>query len=107
MVDIQLVPHPVGFGFDLIFKFLKNTYFEETELKKSFVLGKPNVIEKLIGTPITWKAGCDVTKTKKKKGKGKKKHTVEVRAESFFNFFESVDAEKKEGNNEDDSSDGE
>ena len=100
-------PHATGFGFDLTFKFQKNTYFEETELKKCFVLGKPNVIEKLVGTPITWKAGCDVTKTKKKKGKGKKKHTVEVKVDSFFNFFESVDAEKKETINDDESSDGE
>jgi nucleosome assembly protein 1-like 1 len=96
LVDLRLDPHEAGFGFDLTFQFAKNTYFEETELKKSFVLGKPNVIEKLVGTPITWKAGCDVTKTKKKKGKGKKKHTVEVKAESFFNFFETVEAEKKE-----------
>lgn len=57
---------------------------------------KENVIEKCIGTPITWNAGCDVTKTKKKKGKGKKKVSVTIKSESFFNFFETVDTEKKE-----------
>lgn len=40
--------------------------------------------------------GCDPTKAKKKKGKGKKKSTVTVKADSFFNFFETVETEKKE-----------
>jgi hypothetical protein len=56
---------------------------------------KENVIEKCVGTPISWNAGCDITKTKKKKGKGKKKVTVEVKAVSFFNFFDTVETEKK------------
>ena len=33
---------------------------------------------------------------KKKKGKGKKKISVTIKSESFFNFFETVDTEKKE-----------
>ena len=91
----KLANVPDGYGFDLVFHFEKNSYFKETELKKSFVMCKQNVIEKCIGTPITWMPGCDVTKTKKKKGKGKKKTMVTVKCESFFNFFETVEAEQK------------
>jgi len=56
---------------------------------------KQNVIEKCLGSAITWMPGCDVTKTKKKKGKGKKKTMVTVKCESFFNFFETVATEQK------------
>jgi nucleosome assembly protein 1-like 1 len=93
--DIKLDQHNDGYGFDLVFQFEKNSYFKETELKKSFIMCKQNVIEKCIGTPITWMPGCDVTKTKKKKGKGKKKTMVTVKCESFFNFFETVETEQK------------
>lgn len=93
--DITLDQHENGYGFDLTFHFEKNSYFKETQLKKSFVMCKQNVIEKCIGTEITWMPGCDVTKTKKKKGKGKKKVNVTVKCESFFNFFETVATEKK------------
>ena len=93
--DITLDQHNDGYGFDLVFHFEKNSYFKETELKKSFIMCKQNVIEKCIGTPITWMPGCDVTKTKKKKGKGKKKTMVTVKCESFFNFFETVETEQK------------
>ena len=93
--DVTLDQHNDGYGFDLVFHFEKNSYFKETELKKSFVMCKQNVIEKCLGTPITWMSGCDVTKTKKKKGKGKKKTMVTVKCDSFFNFFETVEAEQK------------
>ena len=95
LTNISLEQHSNGFGFDLIFNFEKNSYFKDDVLKKTFVMCKENVIEKCIGTPISWNAGCDITKTKKKKGKGKKKVTVEVKAISFFNFFDTVETEKK------------
>lgn len=94
--NIALEQHSNGFGFDLTFLFDKNSYFKEESLKKTFVMCKQNVIEKCIGSTIQWSPGCDPTKTKKKKGKGKKKTTVLVKAESFFNFFETVDTEKSE-----------
>lgn len=93
--DVKLDQHTDGYGFDLVFLFEKNSYFKETELKKTFQMCKQNVIEKCIGTPITWMPGCDVTKTKKKKGKGKKKTMVIVKCESFFNFFETVETAEK------------
>ena len=50
--DISLTLHEEGYGFDLKFSFEKNSYFKGTELSKSFVMGKQNVIEKCIGTKI-------------------------------------------------------
>lgn len=38
LADIQLEQHDNDFGFDLIFKFDKNSYFNNTELKKSFAM---------------------------------------------------------------------
>ena len=73
LIDIECKLHDQGYGFDLVFKFEKNDYFTNTELKKSFTMSKQNVIEKCEGTDISWKDGRDVTKKKiKKKSKSKK-----------------------------------
>ncbi len=57
---------------------------------------KPNVVEKCVGTSIEWAAGCDPTKEKKKKkvkqGGKQKTVTTTVKCDSFFNFFETVEA---------------
>ena len=103
--------HEEGYGFDLKFTFEKNSYFKGTELNKSFVMGKQNVIEKCIGTKIEWEAGCDPTVTKKKKkvkGKDGKKTSknVTVKTDSFFNFFETIEMDAKDvANKGDDDSD--
>lgn len=89
--DVTLDLHEQGYGYDLTFHFEKNSYFKETSLRKSFHMSQQNVIEKCVGTPITWNGGCDVTQIKKKKGKGNKKKTVVVKCESFFNFFGDID----------------
>jgi len=107
--DICLEQHTEDYGFDLIFKFEKNAYFNQTELKKSFQMKEQNSCEKSVGTEIQWKdASCDVTKTKKKKGKGKKKVNVVVKCDSFFNFFgtnEKTDDDKEEDEDQDDEAD--
>lgn len=94
--DVKLELHESGFGFNLTFIFESNSYFAGTELKKQFVMARPNVVEKCIGTNIAWAQGCDPTKEKKKKKvkqAGKTKTvTNTVKAESFFNFFETVEA---------------
>jgi len=94
--DIRLSLHETGFGFDLTFAFESNSYFTGTELKKQFVMTKPNVVEKCVGTTIEWAAGSDPTKEKKKKksksGGKTKTVTKTVKCDSFFNFFESVEA---------------
>ena len=76
----------------MIFIFEENSYFKGTELKKTFTMSKPNVIEKCVGTEIQWTEGSDPTKEKKKtkkkqKGGGKKTITKIVKCDSFFNFF--------------------
>ena len=73
LLEIDCTLHDQGYGFDLIFRFDKNDYFNNTELKKSFTMSKQNIIEKCEGTEIAWKDGKDVTKKKiKKKSKNKK-----------------------------------
>lgn len=99
--DIKLSLHTVGYGFDLTFCFESNSYFVGTELKKEFHMSRQNVIEKCIGTTIEWAAGSDPThqkKKKKKKVQGKYKNiSVNVKTDSFFNFFETVEAKEVEG----------
>ena len=90
--DITLNLHEVGFGFDLVFSFDKNSYFSETVLKKTVLMKNAHEVDKVVGCVISWSAGSDVTKTKKTKGKGKKKTSKVTRAHSFFNFFESHDS---------------
>ena len=109
--DIRIDLHEKGFGFDLTFVFEANSYFAGTELKKQFVMARPNVVEKCIGTNIAWAQGCDPTKEKKKKkvksGGKAKTVTTTVKADSFFNFFETVEAAEgpKKSGNDDDSDD--
>ena len=112
--DIQLELHEKGQGYTLKFIFEKNSYFDGTELTKTFHMSKPNVIEKCVGTEIKWTAGSDPTKEKKKKkvkkqGGGKKTVTKEVKCDSFFNFFETIELKekdkKKSGKGGDDSED--
>lgn len=73
LLDVDCNLHAEGYGFDLVFRFEKNDYFTNTELKKSFTMTKQNIIEKCEGTEIAWKEGKDVTiKKVKKKSKNKK-----------------------------------
>lgn len=87
--------HEEDEGFTLTFIFEENTYFKGTEYKKSFIMSKPNVIEKCVGQQIEWTPGSDPTHEKKKKKvkKGGKKTTVTVnqKCDSFFNFFDTVE----------------
>jgi nucleosome assembly protein 1-like 1 len=89
--EVTCVLKESGYGFDLTFTFEKNDYFNNTTLKKSFIMSKQNIIERCEGTEIAWKDGKDVTKKKiKKKNKKKQTITKTVEYESFFNFFKTV-----------------
>jgi nucleosome assembly protein 1-like 1 len=94
--DIRLDLHEHDNGFTLFFDFESNSYFTNPKLTKKYHMSGNNVIEKCEGCEIKWTAGSDPTKTKKKKKQkkgGKKTNvTVTVKCESFFNFFETVDA---------------
>jgi len=108
--DIKLELHADGFGFTLNFDWEVNHYFDHTTLTKSFFMSRPNVIEKCVGTEITWKQGCDPTHVKKTKKKNKKKVTVHEKIPSFFDIFQTLNFNKEEEAEkeakEDDSEDG-
>jgi len=92
-------------GFTLYFHFVKNDYFSNTTLTKQyemrcepeeedpFSFEGPEIF-KCIGSPIDWLPGKNLTvKQVKKKQKHKSKGSVrtvtkQVKADSFFNFFE-------------------
>jgi len=92
-------------GFTLHFHFAPNDYFTNTELTKEyemkcepqeddpFSFEGPEIF-KCKGSPIDWKKGKNLTvKTVKKKQKHKSKGSVrtitkQVKADSFFNFFD-------------------
>ena len=63
-------------------------------------------LDKQISTSITWEQGSNPTLMKKKKKKKGKKVNVEVKCESFFNIFCTLDPENKppaeEKDNDDD-----
>jgi hypothetical protein len=109
LLNIDLVLHDEsrGEGFDLIFTFAPNGYFKGTEIKKEMIMKHKGILEKTVSTQIEWKDACDPTKKKQKKKKGGKKVTVEVKQESFFNFFKDVsedpqDKKDKPGKDDDD-----
>lgn len=111
--NIELDLHTDDEGYDLIFTFAENNYFNGTVIKKQLFLKDKGICDKSVSTPIEWKEGCNPTIKKQKKKRKGKKVNVEVKCESFFNFFENLDAdddkekekkEKKEG--DDDESDG-
>ena len=52
--DVKMELHAKGQGYTLTFVFEKNGYFTDTVITKTFVMSKSNVIEKSVGTEITW-----------------------------------------------------
>lgn len=101
--DIRVtLHHDYGFGFDISFYFPKdNDYFLEEVLIKKFVMGRPNVIEKVEATKINWKEDRDPTIKKVRKKRKGKRVTVNVGQASFFSFFDPIrmpeDEDLKEG----------
>lgn len=115
-VELDLHSGDKGQGFDLIFTFLPNSYFNGTQIKKEMHMKNKGMLDKTVSTEIGWKDACNPTITKKKKKRKGKKVTVEVKTDSFFNFFTTLDpdAEKKDGdkpkdkkNDDDEEEDGE
>lgn len=100
LIDIRLELHEHDNGYTLIFDFEPNSYFSNTTLTKKYHMSSHNIIEKCEGCEIKWTAGSDPTKMKKKKKQkkgGKKTNvTVTVKCDSFFNFFETIDANDEE-----------
>lgn len=70
-------------GFKLVFKFVENPYFKNTEISKTYRVSEPCPyrddldVEEVVSDEIDWKSGMDVTVatiTKKVKGGGAKKN---------------------------------
>jgi nucleosome assembly protein 1-like 1 len=86
----------------LNFFFESNEFFTNANLKKTFFLRDGENPLKSDGTIIDWREGKNVTKkTVNKKMKNNKSGMLktvqkEIDAESFFNFFKSINLEEKE-----------
>jgi hypothetical protein len=95
-IELDLHSGDVGKGYDLIFTFDSNTYFEGTTIKKSLFMKDQGILDKTTTDAIQWKDNCNPALKKQKKKKGGKKVTVEVDCDSFFNFFKNIDPESDE-----------
>lgn len=60
------------------------------------------MVDKMESTKIDWNDGCDPTKKKVQKKKKGKKVKMEVKQESFFNFFTDEPEEKEKGEGKED-----
>jgi len=94
--NIHVVDEEGSDNFDIVFTFAENPFFKNKELRKRFVL-KDDYPVRGEGTVIEWEQGKDLTKKEIKK-KQKNKKTGQTRvvnkvvdADSFFNFFGSVE----------------
>jgi len=91
-IELDLHPQDKDDGYDLIFTFAPNNYFDGTVITKS-VVKKGDTPVKTSTPIIKWKDACNPTIKKQKKKKKGKKVTVEVKCESFFGIFDNVDPE--------------
>lgn len=90
-IELELHDEEKGEGYDLIFRFEQNSYFEGTEIKKEIYMKHKGMVDRTVSTEIKWKDNCDPTIQKKKKKKKGKKVNVTVKCPSFFNFFKDKD----------------
>jgi nucleosome assembly protein 1-like 1 len=87
-------------NFSIKFYFSPNEYIENESLSVRFVMFSEDQVEKTVGNEIKWKAGKDITKktiTHKQRNKktGKTREvTKTIDAESFFNFFKSIEVKE-------------
>ena len=95
-IQIELHDEEKGEGYDLVFTFSPNSYFEGTTIRKELIMKNRGILDKTVSTEIAWKASCNPALEKKKKKKKGKKVTVEVKCESFFNIFEDIDPDTEE-----------
>jgi nucleosome assembly protein 1-like 1 len=106
ITKIEHIPEDNTENFEIKFHFAPNEYFENTHLGVKFFMIDQGEPEKTEGTEIKWKEGKDITKkTVQKKQKNKKTGktrtvTKTVDAESFFNFFKSIQPGEGEGDDE-------
>lgn len=54
-IELELHDEEKGEGYDLIFRFESNSYFEQTEIKKELHMKHKGMVDKTVSTQITWK----------------------------------------------------
>ena len=97
-IELELHDEKKGEGYDLKFTFdASQSYFEPSVLVKEIHMKNKGIVDKMVSTVIAWKDGCDPTKKKIKRKKKGKKINVEVKQESFFNFFKDEPEAKEDG----------
>jgi len=104
-IELELHSEEKGQGYDLIFRFEPNSYFEGTEIKKELYMKHKGMIDRTVSTEIKWKDNCDPTMQKKKKKKKGKKVNVTEKCPSFFNFFKDKDYSKMDEEDDEDEGD--
>jgi len=78
-IELDLHDDAKGKGYDLIFTFMPNNYFDGTEIRKSLIMKDSGVLDKAVSTEIKWKDNCNPTIKKQKKKKKGKKVNVETK----------------------------
>lgn len=108
LIDISTRTGDGDYGsFDVVFTFSPNNFFEEEKLTLTLLVDKASGPQ-IRRSPITWKAGKNLTVekvTKKQKAKKTKQVRVierEVPCESFFTIFQEKEADEEDDNGEDD-----
>ncbi|ORX99331.1 nucleosome assembly protein [Basidiobolus meristosporus CBS 931.73] len=113
LVDIRLAYSDEKLGFKVEFEFTENEWFSNQVLSKTYYYQPSAEVGDLIGersegTEIAWKEGKDLSvtvETKKQRHKATNKTRVVKRtvpAETFFNFFNTVNAEEEKAADEED-----
>jgi nucleosome assembly protein 1-like 1 len=101
MVDLECIDFQDGQGFELIFHFRENPYFNNNTLTKRYhvpnlLLDEEPLLKNVEGCDIDWKSPdqCLTQRTVTKKQRGRGKHAGQIRSvkkverqESFFHFF--------------------
>lgn len=60
-IELELHDEEKGQGYDLIFRFEPNSYFEGTEIKKEVYQKHKGMTDRTVSTEIKWKDNCDPT----------------------------------------------
>lgn len=57
VTDIQVRIHKEGHGFDLIFFFGHNGYFQDGVALKKYLIPRPEILEEIVGHTFLWQEG--------------------------------------------------
>ena len=110
-VRVNFVPEEQGVGFTIDFHFKENEFFSNAVLSKTYIMQLPAAegeevdfddeeLQKLIATPVQWKAGKNLTvkvvTKKQKKGKQTRTVTKNEPCPSFFALFDALEVPTEE-----------